>query len=77
MSVAGLPVFQLSLRSLRGSAVGSGLVQAWSRPVSRKAEAPQGHCSLGFDNLALPYSATRNCAARWVDSDEAEYEDEE
>lgn len=77
MSAIGLPVLQLPFKALRSTVTCSGFRSALSQTTGHSLKAGQGDCMWGFDNVAMPYSVTRNNAEKWVETDEGEYEDEE
>lgn len=81
MSLAGLAVFRQSLLGVRGVIAG-GVAPSVCVPLrgparGRRSVSVKGDCGLGFDNLALPYSAVRSYATKRMETDESEYEDEE
>jgi hypothetical protein len=75
MSAIGLPAPKQPIKELARASVRQGLGQAWSRAIGRKTQGERGDCTWGIDNLALPYSNTRNYEKKWVETDAQEYED--
>ena len=76
MSLTGLSVFQQSLLGVRGLTAGR-VVKPVCVPPGHRGVRGEGDSSLGVDNLAHPYTTVRYYAANRMDTDEAEYEDED